>query len=232
MADTMTRSIEDREYERDSIPSDEYRSALVSLLAVHAVPVWAWGQRDAYASMVMDGPSLDQWVLTSNLWAEAERDLWEWEQLIDAIADEPSDAVVGRVIGSLAQSTPAALESWFDLIGACVTLSGLGEQLVRTFTESSYGPLARHARLMVMYKRGQTADGISAFRQGVQREEFSDADVEATLAKWSDIARTHAEAVAALQGPSRWTELGLATEFDPEAAVREVDSLIRQHLKG
>ena len=46
-------------FERDSVPSAAHRAALLSLLGAHAVPVWGWGERGAYAELVMDGPSLE-----------------------------------------------------------------------------------------------------------------------------------------------------------------------------
>lgn len=231
MADTMTRPVEDHEYERDSIPSEEYRAALVALLGAHAIPVWGWGQRDHYAAKVMDGPSLDQWVLTSNLWAEEERDIWEWEQLVHAVTAESFDSIVGRTNGALATSTPAAIEEWIDLVALCACVDSLGEELVRTFTDSTYGPLKRHARLMVMYKRGQAADGISALRQGIQRDELAPAAVDDVLAKWLAIAREHAALVASSETEADWIELGIATSFDADAAISRVEARFRQHLK-
>src|SRR5438094_67773 len=104
-------------FERDSVPSAAHRAALLSLLGAHAVPVWGWGERGAYAELVMDGPSLDHIVASAQLdrarlddrterWLELARDFAErtaalerqtaWIDLGIAQALDP-DAAMARV---------------------------------------------------------------------------------------------------------------------------------------
>src|SRR5262245_42170130 len=124
-------------YERDSLPDDGYRRALVALLGAHALPVWGYGQRAVYERYAMEGPSLDHWVRTTGLWAEEERDLWEWETMVAAVTDEAFDAVVTDAVGELAAETVAAVDGWLDMVLLPACVDGLGEELVRTFTSST-----------------------------------------------------------------------------------------------
>lgn len=217
-------------YERDSVPSPEYRAALVSLLGLHALPVWGWGQRDAYERFAMEGPSLEHWVRTTNLWAEEERDLWEWEQMVAALTDDGFDAVVASAVGDLAAHTIDALEQWVDLVFLAVCVDGLGEELMRTVTASTYGPLERHARRMVMYKRGQCADGCDSLAELVARAQIDRASLVDRATRWLDVARDFAATGRELGTDSGWVELGIAETLDVEGALARVGSRLSKHL--
>src|SRR4051794_6802386 len=209
-------------YERGTIPSEEYRTALGSLLGAHAVAVWCWGERDLYASKVMDGPGLDTWVLTGGLWAEAERRAWDWEQLVSAGIGALDGSLVETAVGELATNTMAAVDSWVDLVSLAACVDGVGEEMARTLRNSSYGPLRRHARVMTMYKRGQSADGYVAVRMARREGGLPACDVDAALERWLDVARQHVDAVAASEERAAWVEYGIAAPLDTSAAIGRV----------
>ena len=205
--------------ERSTIADAGYRDALVALLGAHAIPVWGFGQREAYGDHVMTGPSLDHWVRTGNLWAEQERDLWEWEQIVGAVTDRAPADVVRDAVGELPGRVTAALVEWIDLALLAVCLDGLGEELVRTLTGSSYGPLRRHASVMVAYKRGQCADGCTGLSDVVRLRQLDLDHVRARAEVWSGLTRDAAAAVAAAEATAGWVERSLAAPLDVEAAV-------------
>jgi hypothetical protein len=218
-------------FERDTLPGDDYRAALVALFGAHALPVWGYGQRAVYEAYAMEGPSLDHWVRTTGLWAEAERDLWEWETMVAAVTDEPVDAVVTDVVGDLAAETIAAIDGWLDMVLLPACLDGVGEELVRTCSASTYGPLERHARRMVMYKRGQCAEGCSSLREIVRERQFDRSTVDAAAAKWLGIARRHAERVAEVEPVRGWVPFGIADPLDVDGALDRVEARLRVHLE-
>src|SRR5438876_577643 len=196
-------------FERDSVPSPGHRAAVLGLLGAHGVPVWGWGERGAYAELVMDGPSLEQWVRTAGLWAEAERRSWEWEQMVAALTDEPADGIVRQAVGDLADRAVGAIEEWIDLVFLPVCLDGLGEQLLRTVASSTYGPLERHARRLVRSKRGQCAEGCSALDEIVARTQVDRARLDDRAERWLALAREFAEHTAVLERETAWVDLGI-----------------------
>lgn len=219
-------------YERDSMPSAEYRAALVTMLGMQALPVWGWGQRDAYARFTMEGPSLDHWVRTTNLWAEEERDLWEWEQMVASLTDDAFDDVVAAAVGDLATRTIRAIEQWVDTVFLAICVDGLGEELMRTVAASTYGPLERHARRMVMYKRGQCADGCDSLAELVVGLQLDRALLLDRADLWLDVARDYAVAARGLEVDAGWVQLGLADALDAEGALARVEMRLRTHLEA
>ena len=218
-------------YERDSLPSDEYRGALLAVLGLHALPVWGWGQRDAYERFAMEGPSLDHWVRTTNLWAEAERDLWEWEQMVASLTRDTFDDVVEAAVGHLATRTVGTIEQWIDTVLLAVCVDGLGEELMRTVAASNYGPLERHARRMVMYKRGQCADGCDSLVELVTNAQCDRAVLVDRAALWLDVARDFAATGRALEQEVGWVQLGLADALDVDGALTRVGARLHRHLE-
>lgn len=218
-------------FERDSLPGDDYRHALVALLGAHALPVWGYGQRAVYEQYAMEGPSLDHWVRTTGLWAEEERDLWEWETMVAAVTDESFDAVVTGAVGELAAETIGAIDGWLDMVLLAACVDGLGEELVRTLTASTYGPLERHARRLVRDKRGQCAEGCSALHEIVRERQFAHATLDAATDKWLGIARRHATRIAELEPVRGWVGFGIADALDVDGALGRVESRVRRHLE-
>jgi 1,2-phenylacetyl-CoA epoxidase catalytic subunit len=231
MAEATLAEHERASYERDSMPSVEYRSALVTLLGLHALPVWGWGQRDAYARFTMEGPSLDHWVRTTNLWAEEERDLWEWEQMVVSVTDDAFDDVVSAAVGDLATRAIDAIEQWVDTVFLAICVDGFGEELMRTVAVSTYGPLERHARRMVMYKRGQCADGCDSLAELVADAQLDRAVLLERADLWLDVVREFAAAARRLEADTGWVQLGLAEALDVEGAVARVGARLRARLE-
>src|SRR3954454_23771489 len=231
MAEAKLVEHERESYERGSVPGDGYRRALCALLGLHALPVWGWGQRDVYERFAMEGPSLDHWVRTTNLWAEAERDLWEWEQMVAALTRDAFDHVVADAVGDLATRTIGSIEQWIDMVLLVVCVDGLGEELVRTVAASSYGPLERHARRMVLYKRGQCADGCDSLVELVTRAQCDRTLLVDRSERWLAIARDFAAAERALEQEAGWVELGIAHALDGDGAVKRVGDRLRRCLE-
>ena len=231
MAEAKLAEHERVSYERDSLPSDEYRGAVLALLGLHSLPVWGWGQRDAYAQFAMEGPSLNHWVRTTNLWAEEERDLWEWEQMVASITDERFDDVVAAAVGDLGARTIGAIEQWVDTVLLAVCVDGFGEELMRTVAASNYGPLERHARRMVMYKRGQCADGCDSLSELVTSGQCDRAVLADRAARWLDVARDFAVTGRALEQEIGWVPLGLADALDVDGALARVAARLHRHLE-
>ena len=222
----------DGAFERHSVPSDDHRAALLTLLGFHALPVWGWGQRVAYERFAMGGPTLDHWVRTTGLWAEQERHLWEWEQMVAAITDRSFDDVVRDAVGDLASEAIAALGQWVDLVFLSICVDGLGEELARTLSASTYGPLQRQARRMVMYKRGQCADGCDSLAEIMRNAQLDGALVRERAGRWLDTAGDYAGRATGLEAESGWVALGLAGALDVEAALDRVGSRLRIHLEA
>lgn len=232
MAEVAALSPPHTSFERDSVPGTAHRASLLALLGAHAMPVWGWGQRGAYAELVMDGPSLDHWVRTAGLWAEAERRLWEWEQMVAALTDEPADDMVRRAVGDLADRAVGAIEEWIDLVFLPVCLDGLGEQLLRTVASSTYGPLERHARRLVRSKRGQCAEGCSSLDEIVANAQVDRARLDERAERWLALARDFAERTTVLERETAWVDLGIAQALDPDTAMAGVEARLRTHLRG
>lgn len=217
-------------FEWADVPDDSTLDALLWLLGAHAVPVWSWGQRQAYEELVMAGPGLDQWVRTAGLWAESERMAWEWEQLVRHLTDrEPEE--VAAALGPLAGETAAASATWLDLMIRAASLDALGEHLVRTVRSSRYLPLQRHAHTMVAYKRGQAADGCDSLHEVVQKRQCDPGLVAERVGAWRALARRHGELVVSAQREHRWPALGLADPFDLDGALAQVDARLDRYLE-
>lgn len=218
-------------FERTDVPN-ELIPALRSILGAHAMPVWGWGQRPQYERLVMEGPSLDQWVRTAGLWAEMERMCWEWEQLVAGLALGDRDSLVSGVTGDLAERTVAAQQDWVDLMFRAVALGTVGEFAVRALSESSYAPLKRYARTMVAYKRGQTADGGDAIRETVSLRQLDGAGIEERATVWQALAVEHAELINSEETAYSWVNGALAMPFDLLAARNEVEARLDKYLRG
>jgi hypothetical protein len=217
-------------YESTTRPHGAYDAALLQLLGAHAVPVWGWSEESAYAELAMAGPGLDHWVRTTNLWAEQERRAWEWAQLVGAVTDADPARVVTAAVGGLAADALAAVEAWIDIVFLAVCIDGLGEELVRTLTASTYAPLARHAKHLVMFKRGQCADGCNSLAEVVRESQIERAVVDERAAAWLDLARRFATRTTALESETGWVELGIAAALDTDGALTRVEHRLRAHL--
>jgi 1,2-phenylacetyl-CoA epoxidase catalytic subunit len=179
----------------------------------------------------MEGPSLDHWVRTTNLWAEEERDLWEWEQMVASLTEDAFDDVVAAAVGDLAPRTIGAIEQWVDTVFLAICVDGLGEELMRTVAASTYGPLERHARRMVMYKRGQCADGCDSLAEVVAGAQLDRAVLLDRADLWLDLVRDFAAGVPVLEADTGWMQLGIAEALDVEGALARVGTRLRAYLE-
>lgn len=218
-------------FERSDLTDDTVRDSLVALLGAHAIAVWGYGQRDAYSEWVMAGPGLDHWVRTGNLWAEQERNLWEWEQMVAGLTDTDPDAVVAAALGDVATRFGDELRSWIDLMLCAAYIDGLGEALVRSLDESAYAPLRRHAQVMVMYKRGQYADGVTALGEVATLGQLPVDDVAARRRVWAELAREMADVIATVQNSAGWVAFGLAAPIQADETLDRVDARLDEHFQ-
>ena len=223
---------EEQVYERATIPDDRYRTAVAVVLGVHAQPVWCWGERDLYATKVMDGPGLATWVLTAGLWAEAERRAWDWEQLVAGVGPSGSESLVTGAGDVLCRRTVASVDGWVDLMLLAACVDGVGEELASTLRGSTYGPLRRHAGTLAMFKRAQSADGCVAVRTALRDHGLPPTAVDDALPQWLDLARRHVSAVADAEARAGWVDLGIATPLDAALALRRVEARLQSQLEG
>ena len=200
----------DATFERDSIPSDTYRLELTTMLAVHALPVWGWGQRTVYEDLLMSGPNLTQYVRTANLWAEQERALWQWEQLMQGL-NARHDTIVAEVCGGLPGELVGAVHDWLDLMLLAALIDGIGEHMARTLERSSYGPLRRLAPQVLRNKRGQSSEGWTALREFSGEGPSQAREVRSRGVQWLDRAGALLHAAGQLETKSAWMPHSIAS---------------------
>jgi hypothetical protein len=139
--------------------------------------------------------------------------------------------VVAAAVGDLASRTIDTIEQWIDVVLLAVCVDGLGEELMRTVAWSNYGPLERHARRMVMYKRGQCADGCDSLTELVTNAQCDRAVLGDRAAVWLDVARDLAASGRALEQEVGWVQLGLADALDIDGALTRVGARLHRHLE-
>ena len=176
MAEAKLAEHERVSYERELVPSDAYRDAVLAVLGLHALPVWGWGQRDAYAR----GSRWKGRVSTTGFARPTSgRRRSATSGSGSRWSHRSPTRSVERKAGSMTSSPPQSetlpharsVRSSSGSTWCCspVCVDGIGEEMVRTVAASNYGPLERHARRMVMYKRGQCADGCDSLSELVTR---------------------------------------------------------------
>lgn len=202
--------------ENDSLDDPTYRAALADVLGAHALPVWGWGQRAAFETFVMSGPSLNAHVLTSGMWAEQERNLWQWEQIVTHGLGVAGDDLVANAIGDSARMADG-IDTWLDLMVFAIAVKTVGTVLAGTLVESSYGPLRRMAGTIRMSAHAQALDAISALRD----RSFDRHDLERAGARWQAETGALVRHIDALQ--PQWNDLALATPFDTSTVIASID---------
>jgi hypothetical protein len=210
-------------YERASIPDEDYRSALLALLAAQAAPVWGVGQQEPYEAFVMDGASLEHWVRMSGVWAEVERNVWQLQTLLE------------RLGGGPIPSSPLmedAIESWVDLLFTEVIVDNLGRAMVQACQHSSYAPLARIARLLAFSKMGAFASGVVGLREAASRRQVPATVLRDRAGRWLDIGSALAQQIDEAQRQAGWVTLDIAATVDTDAAISEAEANIDQLLEA
>jgi hypothetical protein len=127
--------------------------------------------------------------------------------------------VVRGSLGELPGRVTGELREWIDLVLLAVCVDGLGEELVRTLAESSYAPLQRHARVMVTYKRGQCADGVTGLGDVVRLRQLDLDHVRARAGVWTALTHELADAVIAAEQEAGWVAHGIARPLDRTGAL-------------
>jgi hypothetical protein len=218
-------------YERDTIPSEEYRAALTALLMTQSVPVWNVGQRDSFCEHVMDGPSLEHWVRTANVWAELERNVWEFANLASATGIAVTDRVDGPwtdLSGRIAESQ----SSWLGLVFSLCYLDSIGHALIRQCAKSSYGPLLRSSRRIPNSKWGMVVTGLLCLGEIVERDQLSRDDVLDARAKWHTLSHDVLRVVVAQEARGRWADNGIAAPIDAEQVLAAADARVTSRLEA
>jgi hypothetical protein len=210
-------------YERVSIPDDNYRSALLALLAAQAVPVWGVGQQQPYEAFVMDGASLEHWVRMSGVWAEVERNVWQLHTLLERLGGGPIPP---------SQLLEDAIEGWVDLLFTEVIVDNLGRAMVRACQHSSYAPLTRIARLLAFSKMGAFASGVVGLREAVSRQQVPATVLRERAARWLDIGTALAQQIDESQRRAGWVALDIAAMVDTGAAISEAEANVNQLLEA
>jgi hypothetical protein len=239
MTASATLSGPDAGYEYFSLPSEQYRSSLLSLLAAQAGPVWSIGQQEPYAAMVMDGAGLEHWVRMSGVWAEVERSVWELTCLlrhlgVESVEELPRRAArAGQLSGGRDQGAliADATESWVDLLLCELVIGKLATAMVLACRHSTYAPLTRSSRLLVFSKRGIFASGYLGVQEAASRNQVPRAMLRARAARWLDVGAALAEQLDDDQKTQAWVELGIAAAVDGGAALSEAGATINELLK-
>jgi hypothetical protein len=215
-----------------SLPGDEYRSALLALLAAQAVPVWGVGQQQSYEAFVMDGASLEHWVRMSGMWAEVERNVWQLDRLLARLGVDSVDDLTSSVPPKSRQLVEEATESWVDLLFTELVVDNLGTAMVRACAHSSYAPLMRIARLLVFSKVGAFTSGVVGIREVVSRRQVPTSVLRDRATRWLDIGSTLAEQIEQLQQTAGWVGLDIATHLDTGSALSDTEANINQLLEA
>ena len=219
-------------YERDTTPSEEYRDALTALLATQSVPVWNVGQRDMYGEHVMNGPSLDHWVRTANVWAELERNVWEFANLAAAAGVPVTDDEVGGPWTGLSRRVAESQNSWLGLVFSLCYLDSIGHAMIRQCAESNYGPLLRAARVGPNGKWGMVATGLLCLGDLVAHDELPRADVLDARAHWRALSDDVLRVVTSQETSNRWVSEGIAAPIDATQVLAAADARVAIRLEA
>jgi hypothetical protein len=212
-------------FERETIPDDGYRHALTAILVSQALPAWNIDQRDAYAEHTMDGPSLDHWVRTTNVWAELERRVWEFDHLAESAGLQDSHAVVASSWRTIATLVEAAEQDWLGLVFSMCYLDGVGHALVRACNASTYGPLLRTARLATNGKWGVVASGLVGLGEVVRLDQASTAELAERRATWRALAAEILDVAVAAQSVLD-DRFGIAEPVDRDEVLATIDARV------
>jgi hypothetical protein len=218
------------EFERDTIPHDAYRDALTSILVSQALPGWNVDQRDAYAEHTMDGPSLDHWVRTTNVWAELERRVWEFDHLAESAGLADSHADVARLWSGVAARVEAVEQDWLGLVFSMCYLDGVGHALVHACRASTYGPLLRTARLATNGKWGVVASGLVGLGEVVRLEQASPAELADQRATWKSLAAVMLDIAVTAQS-ALGDRYGIAAPVDAGDVLTTIDARVENALE-
>lgn len=233
----MVSTVRDHEgavgaYERDTTPSDAYRVALTALLGTQSVPVWNTGQRDSYAEHVMNGPSLDHWVRTANVWAELERNVWEFANIATAAGIPVTDGQVDGPWGDLSGRIAEAQNSWLGLVFSLCYLDSIGHAMIRQCAQSNYGPLLRISRPGPNSKWGMVATGLLCLGEIVALEQLPRADVLDARVRWHALSDDVLRVVVAQEASGGWVEHGIAGAIDAEQVLVAADARVADRLEA
>jgi hypothetical protein len=236
MASTMRDQGAVGAYERDTTPSEEYRAALTALLTTQSVPVWNVAQRDAFGEHVMNGPSLDHWVRTANVWAELERNVWEFGNIAAAAGIPVTDGKIdGQVDGpwsGLSGRVAEAQGSWLGLVFSLCYLDSIGHAMIRQCAESNYGPLLRASRPGPNAKWGMVATGLLCLGEIVSLDQLPRADVLDARAQWHALAGDVMRVVIAQEASNRWVSEGIAAPIDAPQVLAAADARVAVRLEA
>jgi hypothetical protein len=219
-------------YEHVSIPNDDYRSALLALLAAQAVPVWGVGQQQPYEAFVMDGASLEHWVRMSGTWAEVERNVWQLHTLLDRLGVNSVEDLTGAGPLPSCRLIEAAMETWVDLLFTEVIVDNLGTAMVRACDHSSYAPLARIVRLLRFSKVGAFTSGVIGVREAVSRRQVPAAILRERAAHWLAVGAALAREIDYAQRTAGWVALDIAVAVDISSAVSEAEANVAKLLEA
>jgi hypothetical protein len=219
-------------YERDTTPSGEYRAALTTLLTTQSVPVWNVGQRDSYCEHVMNGPSLDHWVRTANVWAELERNVWDFGNIAAAAGIPVTDGQVDGPWTGLSRRIAESQSSWLGLVFSLCYLDSIGHAMIRQCAESNYGPLLRASRLGPNGKWGMVATGLLCVSEIVEHDQLSRADVLDTRAQWIALSDEVLRVVSSQEASGRWVDHGIAAPIDAEQVLAAADARVASRLEA
>ena len=231
MASTMRDHDAVGAYERDTTPSEEYRGALTALLMMQSVPVWNVGQRDSFCEHVMDGPSLEHWVRTANVWAELERNVWEFANLASARGIPVTDRVDGPwtdLSGRIAELQ----SSWLGLVFSLCYLDSIGHALIRQCSKSSYGPLHRASRRLPSSKWGMVVTGLLSLSEIVERDQLPRDDVLDARAQWRTLAHDVLRVVDSQEASGRWADNAIAAPIDADQVLAAAEARVASRLEA
>ncbi|MEO8696112.1 MAG: hypothetical protein ABI658_21520 [Acidimicrobiales bacterium] len=219
-------------YERETTPSDAYRTALTALLTTQSVPVWNVGQRDMYGEHVMDGPSLDQWVRTANVWAELERNVWQFTNLATAARIDMTDGHVDGPWSDLSGRIADLQSSWLGLVFSMCYLDSIGHAMIRLCAQSNYGPLFRASRPGPNAKWGMVTTGLLSLGEVVALEQLPRAEVRDAQSQSQALSADMLRIVVAQEASHRWVSEGIAAPIDAEAVLAAAEARVASRLEA
>jgi hypothetical protein len=217
-------------YERDSTPSEAYRAELTALLTTQSLPVWNVGQRDSFGEHVMDGPSLDQWVRTANVWAELERNVWEFGNIAAAAGLSVAHDHLDGPWTDLYERIVDLQSSWLGLVFSLCYLDSIGHAMIRLCAQSNYGPLLRASRPGPNAKWGMVTTGLLSLGEVVALDQLPRAEVHAARAKWQALSAEVLRIVVAQEARHRWVSEGIAAPIDAEQVLAAADARVSTRL--
>jgi hypothetical protein len=219
-------------YERGTTPSEEYRAALAALLTTQSVPVWSVGQRDSFCEHVMNGPSLEHWVRTANVWAELERNVWEFGNLAAAAGIPVTDGQVDGPWTDLSGRIAESQSSWLGLVFSLCYLDSIGHALIRQCATSNYGPLLRASRRIPNSKWGMVVTGLLSVSEVVENDQLPRADVLDARAQWQALSADVMRVVVSQEASGRWADNGIAAPIDAEQVMVSADERVAIRLEA